>query len=267
MNKKAKNIVAILSSIMCFSSLSLPNVSAENAAFQNNSISFENVKTYGDVNGDGKVDSKDAVIILKTYAENLAKGTPSSGKGDVDRNGSVDSKDAVAVLIYYAQQLVDSAPKVDYYSAFYDNLDQADKLNKGSFYRDYTLYDINGDGVYEFILKFGNYEAEIVYKFWTIDGRDIKFCGTLAGGNSHLEEKDGKLYLLNCHNGYEAIYSISMNGNEVLSTEIYNSGNKNLTDYFSYGTSVKMYDVSDKSLLSSKSTANFGFGYYQEELY
>ena len=170
-------------------------------------------------------------------------------------------------MIYYAQQLVDSAPKVDYYSAFYDSLDQADKLNKGSFYRDYTLYDINGDGVYEFILKFGNYEAEIVYKFWTIDGRDIKFCGTLAGGNSHLEEKDGKLYLLNCHNGYEAIYSISMNGNEVLSTEIYNSGNKNLTDYFSYGTSVKMYDVSDKSLLSSKSTANFGFGYYQEELY
>lgn len=72
---------------------------------------------------------------------------------------------------------------------------------------------------------------------------------------------------MNCHNGYEAIDLISMNGNEVLSTEIYNSGNKNLTAYFSYGTSVKMYDVSDKSLLSSKSTANFGFGYYQEELY
>lgn len=61
----------------------------------------------GDVNKDNKVDSKDAVLILKSYAESLAGGKSDIDKSvaDVNGDGSVDSKDAVIVLKYYAETL------------------------------------------------------------------------------------------------------------------------------------------------------------------
>ncbi len=62
----------------------------------------------GDVNKDNKVDSKDAVLVLKSYAESLVGGASSVDKarGDVNKDGSVDSKDAVKILKYYAASLV-----------------------------------------------------------------------------------------------------------------------------------------------------------------
>ncbi|MCI5910114.1 MAG: dockerin type I domain-containing protein [Oscillospiraceae bacterium] len=61
-------------------------------------------KSLGDINSDGKIDSKDAVIVLKSYAEKLA-GNPTkddTSAGDVNGDGEVDSKDAVIILRYYA---------------------------------------------------------------------------------------------------------------------------------------------------------------------
>ena len=61
----------------------------------------------GDVNGDNKVDSKDAVLVLKDYAENLAGKSTTIDKmvADVNADNSVDSKDAVWILRYYANTL------------------------------------------------------------------------------------------------------------------------------------------------------------------
>ena len=61
----------------------------------------------GDVNGDSKVDSKDAVLVLKNYAENLAEKNTTIDKtsADVNADDSVDSKDAVWILKYYANTL------------------------------------------------------------------------------------------------------------------------------------------------------------------
>ena len=61
-------------------------------------------KSLGDLNSDSKIDSKDAVIVLKSYAEKLA-GNPTkddTSAGDVNGDGEVDSKDAVIILRYYA---------------------------------------------------------------------------------------------------------------------------------------------------------------------
>ena len=46
---------------------------------------------HGDVNADSKVDSKDAVLILKEYATNLTKGSTGINKNaaDVNSDGSV----------------------------------------------------------------------------------------------------------------------------------------------------------------------------------
>ena len=70
---------------------------------------------HGDVNADSKVDSKDAVLILKEYATNLTKGSTGINKNaaDVNSDGSVDSKDAVWVLKYYASTLTGYKSSLD----------------------------------------------------------------------------------------------------------------------------------------------------------
>lgn len=61
----------------------------------------------GDLNGDENIDSKDAVIVLKSYAEILVNGNTANdiSAGDVNEDGNVDSKDAVIILKYYAATL------------------------------------------------------------------------------------------------------------------------------------------------------------------
>ena len=62
----------------------------------------------GDVNFDGKIDSRDAVLILQDYAAYLTgiSYTISLSLGDVNSDNKIDSTDAVLILIYYAQHLV-----------------------------------------------------------------------------------------------------------------------------------------------------------------
>lgn len=63
-------------------------------------------KSLGDLNGDNSIDSKDAVIILKTYAESLVNSdTPVDLTGNINKDGKIDSKDAVIILKYYAATL------------------------------------------------------------------------------------------------------------------------------------------------------------------
>ena len=60
----------------------------------------------GDVNYDGAIDSKDAVLVLKSYAEELVNGKPTvDDTGDVNGDKNIDSKDAVIILKYYAGKL------------------------------------------------------------------------------------------------------------------------------------------------------------------
>ncbi len=61
----------------------------------------------GDINGDNAIDSKDAVLVLKSYADALANNKTYYEKAaDVNNDGKVDSKDAVEILKTYAKNLV-----------------------------------------------------------------------------------------------------------------------------------------------------------------
>ena len=61
----------------------------------------------GDINGDDVIDSKDAVLVLKSYAEALANNKTYYEKvADVNNDGKVDLKDAVEILKTYAKNLV-----------------------------------------------------------------------------------------------------------------------------------------------------------------
>ena len=60
----------------------------------------------GDMNGDSKIDSKDAVLVLKSYAESLVNSNATVDlAGDINGDKKVDSKDAVLILKYYAATL------------------------------------------------------------------------------------------------------------------------------------------------------------------
>ncbi len=73
----------------------------------NNDTQFERKPLpIGDVNYDGAIDSKDAVLVLKSYAEELVNGKPTvDDTGDVNGDKNIDSKDAVIILKYYAEKL------------------------------------------------------------------------------------------------------------------------------------------------------------------
>ena len=69
--------------------------------------------SYGDVNSDNTVDSKDAVKILVDYAKRLADLPSDFNKeqkeaADVNCDGEINSTDAVIVLRYYSNQLAGS---------------------------------------------------------------------------------------------------------------------------------------------------------------
>ncbi|MDD6084745.1 MAG: dockerin type I domain-containing protein [Oscillospiraceae bacterium] len=63
----------------------------------------------GDINGDDAIDSKDAVLVLKSYADALANNKTYYEKAaDVNNDGKVDSKDAVEILKTYAKNLAEN---------------------------------------------------------------------------------------------------------------------------------------------------------------
>ena len=90
--------------------ITVDNIPTPTTPKDNGTISKPETKTQlGDVNDDGAIDSKDAVLVLKYYAESLTGSTTTSistEKGDVNGDGKIDSKDAVKILKYYAQTMV-----------------------------------------------------------------------------------------------------------------------------------------------------------------
>ncbi len=79
----------------------------------NTSTTTKNISV-GDINSDGKIDSKDAVLVLKSYAESLVNSNATVNlAGDVNKDGKVDSKDAVIILKYYVATLTGFTGSID----------------------------------------------------------------------------------------------------------------------------------------------------------
>ncbi len=61
--------------------------------------------TPGDVNGDDKIDSTDARLILQYYAKKIGEDGLNLAAADVDGSGTIDSTDARLILQYYAKKI------------------------------------------------------------------------------------------------------------------------------------------------------------------
>ena len=75
---------------------------------ENNSGSY----VFGDADGNGYIDSKDAAVILIDYARNIVEEISylDADVCDVNYDGKIDSRDATKILVYYAKSMVDKVP-------------------------------------------------------------------------------------------------------------------------------------------------------------
>lgn len=64
-------------------------------------------RAFGDVNGDGRVDSTDARLVLQAYAGKTTLDADAAAAGDVDGDGKVTSADARLILQKYAGKIDD----------------------------------------------------------------------------------------------------------------------------------------------------------------
>jgi hypothetical protein len=73
-------------------------------------ITIVGTQSFGDVNGDGKINSIDAVCILVDYANELSgkKTVLATKYADINSDSKINSIDAVIILKYYAYALVNS---------------------------------------------------------------------------------------------------------------------------------------------------------------
>lgn len=83
---------------------------AEKYANKHN-ITFKDISEYGvklgDVDGNGKVDAQDAVMILKYVAHNIKLTNEQLLTADTNKDGNVDAQDAVQILKYVAHNITE----------------------------------------------------------------------------------------------------------------------------------------------------------------
>ncbi|MCQ2468944.1 MAG: dockerin type I domain-containing protein [Ruminococcus sp.] len=87
-------------------------------------IPVKPVINYGDVNGDKKVDSRDASAVLIEYAKSstVAGGSFTETQklaADINGDKKVDSRDASAILLYYALSSTNKYSRIEDFMADY----------------------------------------------------------------------------------------------------------------------------------------------------
>jgi hypothetical protein len=145
---------------------------------------------------------------------------------------------------------------VEFYAA------DARELPNSKYFYGYTLYDINGDGVLELIVKTGTCEADAAYEVYTLDDRIVYHCGTVDAPNAILEEADGVLYMSMGAQHYQTIDTLSLQGDALRVSTYFDSGDEMVDNYITVGNTIKMSDIYDTFLLEQESTTTVAFGYY-----
>lgn len=162
--------------------------------------------------------------------------------------------------------VVETEPLIDYACAYGSIMPEAGTVeNMGTFFDDYYLYDIDGNGVLELIESWSPCATECCFKFWSIEGNEIVFCGDLEFNHGALYEENGQLYLTSILQGFETIKMISFVDNYISTSIYFDSGDEMLDEFVEVGTSLNGYSYGDYAPLFEASTGTFEDGYYYLE--
>ena len=153
------------------------------------------------------------------------------------------------------EKLKSQIEKLPGYSKYYSLISNlSEKVNENSentlSYRNYFLYDINNDGIYELVIHLGAGEADSKLMFYTLDENgELKALDELSGSHMVISEKDGKLYTNYGMMGIQVVDEIKMlkSGDhwDIVKEKIYEDSN--LIDYEAFGKVVEYADISDCS--------------------
>lgn len=95
------------------------------------------------------------------------------------------------------------------------------------------LYDIDGDGLCEMILRYGNGEADMVFDFYTYRN-GLLYIGQLSGGHSSMCVANGQLSRHYVQMGYEDLYAVTLKNGAVCEELMRSSELAEGEDYASY---------------------------------
>ena len=85
-----------------------------------------------------------------------------------------------------------------------------DEIGNEKYYPQYTVYDIDKDGIPELFIRTGNSEADYMFKVYTIKNHNAVYIDEFGGGHTHLNEKENENGVLvhYAHQGYEGLDQI-----------------------------------------------------------
>lgn len=137
--------------------------------------------------------------------------------------------------------------EIDYYEAYSPILD--DVYSYYGEYNEYTLYDLDGDGIKELITSQGTCNADWMNDVYTIEDGFVTMLGEFYSPVILYVAEDGNgLYAVSGNMGVQNIDQITKDGNQLqVSTVMY--GEIGEDDYYSNDNPVKFNDITDYSLL------------------
>lgn len=115
-----------------------------------------------------------------------------------------------------------------------------------NYYTDYSLYDIDQNGIPELMVKYGHCEADYMYDFYTYEDGMCVLLTSLSGGHSMLEvDPDQNGILLSTgHMGGQRIKRITLKGNVISEEDIFDSGSQEMEEYI-YHEAIPYYSWDD----------------------
>lgn len=204
-------------------------------------------KAYYDMNPDDysviELQCGDTVFLLKYDGEALKKNTNNdlydSGAegfsgGDASANFANESNGNIDYLGTYSSILEEICHSYDDYE-----------------YCEYTLYDLDGDGIKELITSEGTCNADWLNNVYTLgDGQYVTMIGQFYGSVMLYVAEDGNgLYAVSGRSEYQNIDQITKNGSQLQVETIMSGENGFEEDYYSNDNPVNFITVTDDSLL------------------
>lgn len=136
---------------------------------------------------------------------------------------------------------------IDYFEAYSPIVD--DVWVNYNEYCEYTLYDLDGDGIKELITSQGTCNADWTNDVYTVENGLVSMLGQFYSPVLFYVAEDGDgLYAVSGHMGVQNIDQITKNGNQLQVSTIMN-GEIGEDDYYSNNNPVEVTTVTDYSLL------------------
>lgn len=144
----------------------------------------------------------------------------------------------------------------DIYVAYLNQIEEAyEELSKITDELDYmprfTLYDLDGNGVKELIIKTGTCEADYVCELYTYED-EIIYLGSINGGHSalYLPDEGVGLYSLMAQMGSASLYRVTIENNTVVEEVIYQNKEYDDPDEVEIYEYLETYHVSQTDQLA-----------------